>query len=65
MGIVTETTYSYECDQCEKAVTPAQQAGPGLPENWRRVDPASADGDLFCSWTCLAAFAAAQAEVPR
>jgi len=66
VGIVVTSSSTYVCDQCAKEVTPTATGGPmGVPSGWRQVSPADAVGDLFCSWTCLAAFAAEQAEVPR
>lgn len=66
MGISTQTTYSYVCDQCEREEAQSSMSAAGVtPPGWRRVTPGEFDADLFCSWTCLAAFAAAQAEVPR
>jgi len=61
MGQWSDQFMVYVCDNCGTEVTiDGVIGGPlGGPANWKSITPsATRDGDWFCSYTCLSAWAA-------
>lgn len=63
MPRIVNTVVTNHCDTCGKEEEEA--ADTSDQNSWRIVYPAPEDGDMFCSWGCLALFATEKDRVEK